>query len=62
MGAGRRLALERRKNARGCTDGMSDQLGFNKIAGAVLATGLAMFGLGELANIIFEYHPPAKPG
>jgi cytochrome c len=41
---------------------MSDQLGFNKIAGAVLATGLAVFGLGELANIIWEYHPPAKQG
>jgi cytochrome c len=41
---------------------MSDQLGFNKIAGAVLATGLAIFGLGEVANIIFEYHPPAKQG
>ena len=41
---------------------MSDELGFNKIAGAVLATGLAVFGLGELANIIFEYHPPAKAG
>jgi cytochrome c len=41
---------------------MSDELGFNKIAGAVLATGLAVFGLGELANIVFEYHPPAKAG
>ncbi|HXQ46083.1 MAG TPA: cytochrome c family protein [Caulobacteraceae bacterium] len=41
---------------------MSDQLGFNKIAGAALATGLAIFGLGELANIIWEYHPPAKQG
>jgi cytochrome c len=41
---------------------MSDELGFNKIAGAVLATGLAIFGLGELSNIIFEYQPPAKAG
>jgi len=41
---------------------MSDELGFNKIAGAVLATGLAIFGLGELSNIIFEYHAPAKAG
>jgi cytochrome c len=56
------FALERRKNARGFTDGMSDQLGFNKIAGAVLATGLAVFGLGELSNIVWEYHPPAKQG
>src|SRR5579871_6301763 len=41
---------------------MADELGFNKIAGAVLATGLAVFGLGELSNIIFETHPAAKPG
>ena len=47
---------------RGLTSGMSDELGFNKIAGAVLATGLAIFGLGELSNIIFEYQPPAKAG
>lgn len=47
---------------RGLTSGMSDELGFNKIAGAVLATGLAIFGLGELSNIIFEYKPPAKAG
>jgi cytochrome c len=41
---------------------MSDELGFNKIAGAVLATGLAIVGLGELSNIVFQYEPPAKPG
>ena len=41
---------------------MSDELGFNKIAGAVLATGLGIFGLGEITNIIYEYHPPAKQG
>jgi len=41
---------------------MSDELGFNKIAGAVLATGLVIFGLGELTNIIYEYQPPAKAG
>ncbi len=41
---------------------MSDELGFNKIAGAVLATGLGIFGLGELSNIIFQYEPPAKAG
>jgi cytochrome c len=40
---------------------MSD-LGFNKIAGAVLATGLVIIGLGELTNIIFKYDPPAKQG
>ena len=37
-------------------------LGFNKIAGAALATGLAIFGLGELTNIIFKYEAPAKQG
>jgi len=37
-------------------------LGFNKIAGATLATLLAIFGLGELTNIIFKYEPPAKAG
>jgi cytochrome c len=41
---------------------MSDELGFNKIAGAVLATGLVIFGLGEVSNIIFKYAPPAKAG
>jgi len=41
---------------------MSDELGFNKIAGAALATGLAIFGLGELSSIIFKYEPPAKAG
>jgi cytochrome c len=41
---------------------MSDELGFNKIAGAALATGLVIFGLGELSNIIFKYEPPAKAG
>lgn len=37
-------------------------LGFNKIAGAVLATALVIFGLGELTNIIFKHQPPAKMG
>ena len=41
---------------------MSDELGFNKIAGAVLATALVIVGLGELTNIIFQYKPPAKQG
>ena len=41
---------------------MSDELGTNKILGAVLATGLAIFGLGELSNIIFKYEAPAKMG
>lgn len=40
---------------------MSD-LGFNKIAGAVLATGLAITGLHELSSIIYESEPVTKPG
>jgi cytochrome c len=40
---------------------MSD-LGFNKIAGAVLATGLAVLGLRELSNGIYAPRPAAKPG
>ena len=39
-----------------------DNLGFNKIAGAVLATGLAIFGLREISNIVFEPHELEKPG
>lgn len=41
---------------------MSDNLGFNKIAGAVLATGLAILGLRELSDIVYKKEPPAKPG
>jgi cytochrome c len=41
---------------------MSDNLGFNKIAGAVLATGLAIVGLGELTNILYAPQKVAKPG
>jgi cytochrome c len=37
-------------------------LTFNKIAGAVLATGLTIFGLQQLTRIVFEKEPPAKPG
>ena len=40
---------------------MSD-LTFNKIAGGLLATGLVIFGLRELTTIVFEQHPPEKPG
>jgi cytochrome c len=40
---------------------MSD-LTFNKIAGAVLATGLAIVGLGQLSSGVFAKTPPAKPG
>jgi|HubBroStandDraft_6_1064221.scaffolds.fasta_scaffold175397_2 cytochrome c len=39
-----------------------DSLTFNKIAGAVLATGLVVFGLQNLTSILFEQAPPAKPG
>jgi cytochrome c len=41
---------------------MADSLAFNKIAGAALATGLVIFGLGDLTRILFEQTPPAKPG
>ena len=41
---------------------MADSLGFNKIAGAVLATGLLVFGLGDLSQILFEKSPPTKAG
>lgn len=40
---------------------MSD-LTFNKIAGGVLATGLAIFLLREVSAVVFEKHPPEKPG
>ena len=41
---------------------MSTDLTFNKIAGGLLATGLAIVGLGELSSIVYKYEPPAKPG
>lgn len=40
---------------------MSD-LTFNKIAGGVLATGLAIFLLREVSTVIFDKEPPEKPG
>jgi cytochrome c len=40
---------------------MSD-LTFNKIAGGVLAAGLAIFGLQEISSIVFEQHELEKPG
>ena len=40
---------------------MSD-LNFNKIAGAVLATGLAVVGLRELSTSVFATHEMEKPG
>lgn len=41
---------------------MADSLLFNKIAGAVLATGLVIFGLQNVMSIAFEQAPPTKPG
>lgn len=40
---------------------MSD-LGTNKIAGAVLATGLAILGLGAVSDMVFAVEAPEKPG
>jgi cytochrome c len=40
---------------------MSD-LTFNKVAGAVLATGLAIVGLREISSGIFNPEPPKKAG
>jgi cytochrome c len=41
---------------------MSSDLGFNKIAGALLATGLAIVGLEELSSIVYKFEPAKKPG
>ncbi len=41
---------------------MSGDLGFNKIAGALLATGLAVIGLNQLSGIIYKFEPAKKPG
>ncbi|WP_397400345.1 c-type cytochrome [Phenylobacterium sp.] len=38
------------------------ELTFNKIAGAALATGLAIIGLGQLSAGVFGPEKPAKPG
>ena len=41
---------------------MADPLSFNKIAGAVLATGLLVFGLAvNVSAILFEKTPPKPP-
>jgi cytochrome c len=40
---------------------MSD-LTFNKVAGALLATGLAIVGLNQLAGGVFSHEAPKKPG
>ena len=41
---------------------MSGGLGFNKIAGASLATLLAIFGLNEASAMWFAPHEVEKPG
>ena len=41
---------------------MADSLGFNKIAGAVLVTGLVIFGLQNLISEGFKRAPPEHPG
>lgn len=41
---------------------MSSDLTFNKIAGGLLATGLAIVGLGELSNIVYKFEPAQKAG
>ncbi len=40
---------------------MSDELGFNKIAGAILATALAFIGIKELAHAVYHPHMPETP-
>jgi cytochrome c len=39
-----------------------DSFEFNKIAGAVLGTALVVFGLKEVAGIIYHADAPEKPG
>jgi cytochrome c len=39
-----------------------DSFEFNKIAGAVLGTALAVFGLKELSGVIYHAEKPEKPG
>ncbi len=39
-----------------------DSFEFNKIAGAVLATALVVFGLKELSGVIYHSESPEKPG
>ena len=41
---------------------MKDELGWNKIFGAVLATGLVILGLRQASEMIFATKDPAKPG
>jgi len=41
---------------------MSNDLTFNKVAGGLLATALAIVGLGELSGIVYKFEPAKKPG
>ena len=41
---------------------MSDELFWNKVFGAILATLLVLFGLRQISDMIFTVKPPLKPG
>jgi len=41
---------------------MNDDLRWNKIFGAILATLLVIFALRQAAEMVFATHPPKKPG
>ena len=41
---------------------MSDDLGLNKILGAILATGLVILGLRQVSDVAFTVPAPAKAG
>lgn len=41
---------------------MNDELRWNKIFGAVLATLLVLFGVRQIADLVYSTSPPAKPG
>jgi len=38
-----------------------DELGFNKIAAAILATALGFMGIKELAHAVMHHNAPASP-
>ena len=49
------------RNAKGILHPMNS-FEFNKMAGAVLGTALVVFGLNELAGVIYHAETPEKPG
>jgi cytochrome c len=53
--------LEPGRGARGKLQGMN-RFFFNKIAGWLLFTALLVFGLNELAGIVYDAEKPEKPG